>query len=308
MIVVLLMIVLLLRFDRDNSDIAFKCGAENVLTDPSVHQTIPGTVNMSADDPDYGRTFPRYQIKQFFCVLVRADIFIVPYVFDPDFIHGFLTAVTGNCDWHVDHKQDRFSFCVIFFEFFQSFFFDVVFIVIPTDDEKVIVFNDRQIGVSINQFGAFINLFLIPYGKVPGGNIMACTQVDEGDFELFENALVKFFNSQDYLVKADERYRLLQQERLDYLVKEVARLDSFSTYDYFVRPRYLGAEWGNHIISEREQELYYEDLIEVLKHKNYVDISTENDSFYCYPKKQNVVTKLSFATEELYKMKKKRRA
>ncbi|MEE0840395.1 MAG: hypothetical protein U0L72_07635, partial [Acutalibacteraceae bacterium] len=33
-----------------------------------------------------------------------------------------------------------------------------------------------------------------------------------------------------------------------------------------------------------------------------VDISTENDSFYCYPKSQNVVTKLGFATEEIYKL------
>ncbi len=33
-----------------------------------------------------------------------------------------------------------------------------------------------------------------------------------------------------------------------------------------------------------------------------VDISTENDSFYCYPKSENVVTKLAFATEEIYKM------
>ncbi len=33
-----------------------------------------------------------------------------------------------------------------------------------------------------------------------------------------------------------------------------------------------------------------------------VDISTENDSFYCYPTKENVVTKLAFATEEIYKM------
>lgn len=30
------------------------------------------------------------------------------------------------------------------------------------------------------------------------------------------------------------------------------------------------------------------------------EISTENDSFYCYPTKQNVITKLSFATEEIY--------
>ena len=33
-----------------------------------------------------------------------------------------------------------------------------------------------------------------------------------------------------------------------------------------------------------------------------VDISTENDSFYCYPAKENVVTKLAFATEEIYQM------
>ncbi len=33
-----------------------------------------------------------------------------------------------------------------------------------------------------------------------------------------------------------------------------------------------------------------------------VDISTENDSFYCYPAKQNVVTKLAFATEEIYRI------
>ena len=38
-----------------------------------------------------------------------------------------------------------------------------------------------------------------------------------------------------------------------------------------------------------------------------VDISTDNDSLYCYPTKRNVVTKLSFATEEIYKMKRAER-
>lgn len=37
-----------------------------------------------------------------------------------------------------------------------------------------------------------------------------------------------------------------------------------------------------------------------LKPLDCIDISTENDSFYCYPTKQNVVTKLAFATEILY--------
>ena len=36
-----------------------------------------------------------------------------------------------------------------------------------------------------------------------------------------------------------------------------------------------------------------------LKHEDFVDISTENDSFYCRPTQYNVLTKLAFATEEL---------
>ncbi len=37
------------------------------------------------------------------------------------------------------------------------------------------------------------------------------------------------------------------------------------------------------------------------------DISYENDSFYCYPTKKNIVTKLAFATEEIYKMQMERK-
>lgn len=40
-----------------------------------------------------------------------------------------------------------------------------------------------------------------------------------------------------------------------------------------------------------------------LRPEDCIDISTSNDSLYCYPTKKNVVTKLSFATEELYKLK-----
>ena len=39
-----------------------------------------------------------------------------------------------------------------------------------------------------------------------------------------------------------------------------------------------------------------------LRPEDCVDISTESDSFYCYPVKQNVVTKMAFATEELYRL------
>jgi hypothetical protein len=32
---------------------------------------------------------------------------------------------------------------------------------------------------------------------------------------------------------------------------------------------------------------------------DYVDMSTENDSFYCKPTKEDVITKLAYATEIL---------
>ena len=39
-----------------------------------------------------------------------------------------------------------------------------------------------------------------------------------------------------------------------------------------------------------------------IKPFDLVDISTENDSFYCYTLKKDVITKLAFATEEIYKI------
>ena len=39
-----------------------------------------------------------------------------------------------------------------------------------------------------------------------------------------------------------------------------------------------------------------------IKPFDLVDISTEDDSFYCYTTKKDVITKLAFATEEIYKI------
>ncbi len=61
--------------------------------------------------------------------------------------------------------------------------------------------------------------------------------------------------------------------------------------DYLVQRKPLGM-YGLHV----EYDYCY------IKPFDCVDISTDKDSFYCYPKKQNVVTKLSFATEEIYKI------
>lgn len=63
--------------------------------------------------------------------------------------------------------------------------------------------------------------------------------------------------------------------------------------DYRIHRPVLGT-YGLHI----EYDYCY------IRPEDCIDISTEDDSLYCYPTKQNVVTKLSFAVEELYKLKK----
>ena len=45
-----------------------------------------------------------------------------------------------------------------------------------------------------------------------------------------------------------------------------------------------------------------------IKPEDCIDISTDKDSFYCYPTKTDVVTKLSLATEEIYKIHMERKA
>jgi len=68
----------------------------------------------------------------------------------------------------------------------------------------------------------------------------------------------------------------------------------YNGQDYLIERKPLGM-YGVHV----EYDYCY------IKPYDCIDISTEKDSFYCYPKSQNVVTKLSLATEEIYKFKQK---
>ena len=63
---------------------------------------------------------------------------------------------------------------------------------------------------------------------------------------------------------------------------------------------YNGAEYRIQRTPIQTNSLHIEYDYCYIKPFDCVDISTENDSFYCYPKKENVVTKLAFATEILY--------
>ena len=92
------------------------------------------------------------------------------------------------------------------------------------------------------------------------------------DLTSFEVALKNFFNSQEYLVKAFERCKAIQKDRLDYFTKEMARLDSFSTYDYFERPRSVVMMEHKDFIIGSKQSLYYDAMMVVLEHKNHLEM------------------------------------
>ena len=63
---------------------------------------------------------------------------------------------------------------------------------------------------------------------------------------------------------------------------------------------YRGQDYRVHRHPLQTNSLHIEYDYCYLRPEDCVDISTENDSFYCYPKKQNVVTKMAFATEAIY--------
>ena len=69
---------------------------------------------------------------------------------------------------------------------------------------------------------------------------------------------------------------------------------------------YRGKEYRIQRAPLQTNSLHVEYDFPHIKPLDCVDISTEDDSFYCFPTKENVVTKLAFATEIIYERKYKK--
>ncbi len=63
---------------------------------------------------------------------------------------------------------------------------------------------------------------------------------------------------------------------------------------------YRGERWHIQRRPQQTNSLHVEYDFGPLKKRDCLDISTENDSFYCIPQSENIITKLAFATEILY--------
>lgn len=70
---------------------------------------------------------------------------------------------------------------------------------------------------------------------------------------------------------------------------------------YVLEGFYRGQNYRIQRMPIQINSLHVEYDFQHIKPLDCLDISTENDSFYCYPTKQNVITKLAFATEEIFK-------
>jgi DNA-directed RNA polymerase subunit RPC12/RpoP len=69
---------------------------------------------------------------------------------------------------------------------------------------------------------------------------------------------------------------------------------------FTVEGEYNGAPYRVHRTPAEMNSLHVEYDYCYIKPLDCLDISTEKDSVYCYPTKQNVITKLAFATEILH--------
>lgn len=89
-----------------------------------------------------------------------------------------------------------------------------------------------------------------------------------------------------------------------------AKLSHDPENGFIIEGHYRDADYHIQRTPLQSNSLHVEYDYCYIKPFDCVEISTENDSFTCYPKKQNVVTKLAFATEAIYQkaMRKKRTA
>ena len=81
-----------------------------------------------------------------------------------------------------------------------------------------------------------------------------------------------------------------------------ARFTHDAENGFILEGEYNGEKYRVNRLPLQNNSLHIEYDYCYIKPYDCVDVSTETDSFYCYPTKQNVVTKLAFATEIIYEM------
>ena len=87
---------------------------------------------------------------------------------------------------------------------------------------------------------------------------------------------------------------------LRYIPLGKAKLTHDPEHGFQLEGYYRDAKYYIHREPAQTNSLHVEYDFGPQNKKDCLDISTENDSFYCIPTKKNILTKLAFATEEIY--------
>ncbi len=108
-------------------------------------------------------------------------------------------------------------------------------------------------------------------------------QIDSGDYSFFDDIDV-------YSMPGCWKFEPLGNAKLTHDIDE----------GFIIEGHYNGKDYRIQRKPIEINSLHVEYDFQHIKPFDCIDISTENDSFYCYPTKPNVITKLGFATEILY--------
>lgn len=100
------------------------------------------------------------------------------------------------------------------------------------------------------------------------------TMKGNGNFTPFMHAFRMYLNEQEAIRRADTIYKRIAHDKLARLDREVARLDSFITYNYFDHPRHYDLQ-GTNIIAERTPQPYTDHLLALTKHRDFVRAQVE---------------------------------
>ena len=93
------------------------------------------------------------------------------------------------------------------------------------------------------------------------------------DFQPYYNGLVNYFNKNQNIVRVDSVSKAMLAERIAFCNRELERLDKFSDYDYFegsTRGTANISRKGEIRIEAARKQLYYVDMRDLLKEKNYL--------------------------------------
>jgi len=100
------------------------------------------------------------------------------------------------------------------------------------------------------------------------------------DFRPYYLGLVNYFNKNQDIARVDSASKAIIAERIAFCDNELERLDKFSDYDYFEgnqRGAVNVSKKGEFRLETARKQLYYVDMRELLKEKNYLtNIATSN--------------------------------